>query len=66
MCGVNRKDRKRNIVTHKHLGIALIEDKTRENRLKWYEHMLMGYPDAIVKRGEMINVNNTRRGRGRF
>lgn len=37
----------------------------RENRLRWYEHVLMRPMDAIVKKDEMINSSGTRRGRRR-
>lgn len=33
----------------------------RDNRLRWYEHMFRRLTDIIFRRGEMINVNDTRR-----
>lgn len=44
------------------LGIILIDNKMRKNRLKLYEHMLMKHLDTIVLRDEIINfrTNNER------
>ena len=38
----------------------------RENHLRWYKHMLTRYLDAVIKRGEIINVSGMRRNRGRL
>ena len=34
----------------------------RENCSRWYELVLRRLPDAVFKRGEMININGTMRG----
>lgn len=43
----------------------MIDDKMRENRLRWYEYVLMRPPDVVVRRCEMTNIGGTRRGRER-
>lgn len=40
MYEVTRKNRKINIFIYEQLSIALIEDKMRENHLRWYGHVL--------------------------
>ena len=37
--GHTRMDRIRNEVIRSKVGVALIEDKVRENCLRWYEHI---------------------------
>ena len=39
MCGKIRKDRIRNANIFDMVGVALIEDKLRKNRLGWYGHV---------------------------
>src|SRR6218665_58663 len=40
--GVSLKDKKRNEVIRKTLGVACITDKIREARLRWYGHVMRG------------------------
>ena len=63
--GVTRKDYKKNIFIHEELGIVSIENKMRENCLKWYEHVLMRHSDVIVRKDKIINISGMRSGRGR-
>ena len=61
MCGVARKHRIKNIFICKQLGIILIEDKMRENRLRWYEHVLMRPTNMIVRKDKMILIETKKR-----
>ena len=45
------------------IGIALIENKLRENRLEWFELICHWPIDAIVRQINMIIDNNNTRGR---
>jgi len=44
MSGVMREDRIRNEYVRSSIGIMSIEDKMRDNRLKWFRH--------VMRRGE--------------
>ena len=39
MCGFTRLDRIRNEVIREKVGVALIEEKLRETRLRWFGHV---------------------------
>ena len=43
MCGKTRNDRIRNTNIRDIVEVAPIEDKLRENRLKWFGHMWQAY-----------------------
>ena len=45
--------------------MAPIGDKLRENRLRWFGHVSRRPIDAPVRKVEMININGSRKGRGR-
>ena len=45
-------------------GVASIEDKMREARLHWFEHIKRRSMDALVRRGETIVCSDHRRRRG--
>jgi len=38
MCGYTRLDKIRNVVIRERVGVAPLEDKLRETRLRWFEH----------------------------
>ena len=65
MYEVTKKHWKKNIFNHEQLGFTLIKDKMREDHLRWYRYMLKRPPNAVVKKDEIINVNGTRKDRGR-
>ena len=65
MCGKTRKDRVRNDHIREMVGVAPIEDKLRENRLRWFGHLYRRPREAVVRRGDAITVNGTAIGRGR-
>ena len=48
--GVSLKEKKRNEVIGKTLGVARIADKMRESRLRWYGHVTRREDENSVKR----------------
>jgi len=64
MCGYTRLDRIRNGVIRERVGVAPLEDKLRETRLRWFGHVKRSV-DAPVRRCEAIDLSCYRRGRGR-
>jgi hypothetical protein len=65
MCGHTRKDHMRNEVIRHKLGVAPIEEKMRESRLRWFGHVMRRPRDAPVRRIETWGVEGGKRGRGR-
>jgi len=64
MCGYTRMDRIRNGVIKDFVKVAPIEDKMRETRLRWFDHVKRRSVDAPVRRCERINIPEGKRGRG--
>ena len=64
MCGVTRADRIRNEHIRGSLGVADIKDKLRENRLRWYGHVVRRTEDNIVRRVLDMDLG-VKMGRGR-
>ncbi|CAH9118493.1 unnamed protein product [Cuscuta europaea] len=65
MCGHTRKDRLRNEVIRQKVGVAPIEDKMQESRLRWFGHVHRRPSDAPVRRLEGWGEESEKRGRGR-
>jgi len=65
MCGKTRKDRIRNEIIREKVGATKIEDKMRENRLRWYGHIQRRHLDVPVRKSDRIVVSGEARGRGR-
>ncbi|OIT40319.1 exocyst complex component sec6 [Nicotiana attenuata] len=65
MCGLTRLDKIRNEVIREKVGVALVEEKMREARLRWYGHVRRRSPDAPVRSCEQLAVVGASRGRGR-
>ncbi len=65
MCGHTRKDRLRNEVIREKLGVASIEDKMREHRLRWFGHVRRRPSVSPVRRVEEWIKEKVVRGRGR-
>ncbi|EXC32766.1 hypothetical protein L484_019880 [Morus notabilis] len=61
MSGHTRMDRIRNEVIRSKVGVAPIEDKVRENHLRWYGHVQRRSLDAPVRAWESIQIPSTRR-----
>ena len=56
MCGYTRLDRIRNGVIRERVGVAPLEDKLRETRLRWFGHVKRRSVDAPVRRREVIDL----------
>ena len=65
ICGHTRLDRIRNEVIRGKIGVASIEDKMREARLRWFGHIKRRPMNAPMRRGETIVCSDHRRRRGR-
>ncbi|XP_019256456.1 PREDICTED: uncharacterized protein LOC109234866, partial [Nicotiana attenuata] len=61
MCGCTRSDRIRNEDIRDRVGVASVEDKTRESRLRWFGHVKRRSIDAPVRRYERLAMENLRR-----
>ncbi|ONM30467.1 Retrovirus-related Pol polyprotein LINE-1 [Zea mays] len=65
ICGHTRLDRVRNDDIQDRLGVAPIEEKLIQHRLRWFGHVHRRPPEAPVHRGIIGRDNNVKRGRGR-
>ena len=65
MCGNTRRDKVRNEDIRTKIGVAFIEEKMRENRLRWFGHVRRRPTDAPVRRVERINLGQVKRAHGR-
>ena len=65
MCGHARKDRIRNEVIRNRVGVAPIEEKLVQHRLRWFGHVQRRPPEAPVNSGILRGFDNSKRGRGR-
>ncbi|XP_060182471.1 uncharacterized protein LOC132612165 [Lycium barbarum] len=62
MCGHTRSDRIRNEDIRDKVGVASMEDKMREARLRWFGHVKRRDTDAPVRRCERLAMDGFRRG----
>ncbi|KAG2546901.1 hypothetical protein PVAP13_9KG051657 [Panicum virgatum] len=60
-----RRDRVRNEVIRDMVGVAPIEEKLTQHRLRWLGHVQRRPPEAPVRNGVLERVDNVKRGRGR-
>ena len=58
-------DRVRNDDIRDRLGVAPIEEKLVQHRLRWFGHVQRRPSEASVHYGVLSQANNVRRGRGR-
>ncbi|VFQ61992.1 unnamed protein product [Cuscuta campestris] len=65
MSGKTRWDRISNEVIRRQVGMAPVEDRLREARLRWFGHVRRRDVDAPVRRCKRITVIGGSRGRGR-
>ncbi|XP_075079727.1 uncharacterized protein LOC142164959 [Nicotiana tabacum] len=65
MCGHTRKDKIRNEVIRDKVGVASMEAKLRELRLRWFGHVRRSDIDAPVRRCERLTMAGLRKGMGR-
>ena len=65
VCGHTRRDRVRNEDIRDRVGVAPIEEKLVQHRLRWFGHVQRRFPKAPVRSGVLKWADNVRRGRGR-
>jgi len=65
ICGHTRRDRVRNDEIRDRLGVAPIEEKLVQHRLRWFGHVQRRPPEAPVRSGILRRDSNMKRGRGR-
>ena len=65
ICGKTRKDRIRNIKIQRKVGVAPIDTKLREGRLRWFGHLQRRPTNAPTRKLDSIENEEIRRGRGR-
>ncbi|XP_009797977.2 uncharacterized protein [Nicotiana sylvestris] len=65
MCGYTRRDRIKNKAIRDRVGVASVENKMWESRLRWFGHVKRRRIDAPVMRCERLAMESLRRGRGR-
>ena len=64
-CEHTRRDRVRNEVIRDRVGVAPIEEKLTQHRLRWFGHVQRRPPEAPVRSGVLKHVDNGKKGRGR-
>ena len=65
ICGNTRKDRVRNDDIRERLGVAPVEEKLVQHRLRWFGHIQRRPAEAPVRSGVIRRSGNEKRGRGR-
>jgi hypothetical protein len=65
ICGHTKRDRVRNEDIKDRVGVAPIEEKLVQHRLRWFDHVHRRPPEAPVRSGVLDRVDSVRRGRGR-
>jgi len=64
-CGHTRWDRVQNEDIRDRVGVAPIEEKFIQYRLRWFGHVQWRLPEAPVRDGVIMRVDNVKRGRCR-
>ncbi|PVH65405.1 hypothetical protein PAHAL_2G485400 [Panicum hallii] len=64
-CGHTRRDRVRNEEIRDRVGVAPIEEKLIQHRLRWFGHVQRRPPEAPVRSGVLKRGDNVKRGRDR-
>jgi hypothetical protein len=64
-CGHTRRDRVRNDDIRDRVGVAPIEEKLIQHRLRWFKHVQRRPPKASVRSGVLKRADNVKSGRGR-
>jgi hypothetical protein len=63
ICGHTRKDQVRNNDIRKRLGVAPVEEKLVQHRLRWFGHMQRRPMDAPIHNGVIRRTGNKKRDR---
>jgi hypothetical protein len=64
-CGHTKRDRVRNDDIRDRVGVAPIEEKLIQHRLRWFRHVQWRPPEAPVCSGVLKRADNVKSGRGR-
>jgi hypothetical protein len=64
-CRHTRRDRVRNEEIRDRVGVAPVEEKLIQHRLRWFGHIQRRPPEAPVRSGVLKRDDNVKRGRGR-
>ena len=48
------------------IRVVPIDEKMRENRLKWFSHVQMRVINALLRKNKFIQVERIKKGRGRL
>jgi hypothetical protein len=65
ICGYTRRDRVRNDDIRERLGLAPVEEKLMQHRLRWFRHIQHRLADAPICNGIIRRTDNEKRDRGR-
>jgi hypothetical protein len=65
ICGHIRRDQVRNVDIRERLGVAPVEDKLVQHRLRWFGHMQRRPAHAPIHNGVIRRTGNKKRGRRR-
>ena len=65
MCGNTQRDKVRNEDIRTKIGVTSIQEKMRENRLRWFGHVRHRPIDVPVHRVERINLGQVKRAQER-
>jgi hypothetical protein len=65
ICGHTRRDRVRNDDIRERLGVAPVEEKLVQHRLRWFGHIQRRPVEAPIRNGVIRRTGNKKRGRGR-
>ena len=64
-CGHTRRDRVRNEAIRERVGVAQIEEKFTQHRLRLFRHVQRRPSEAPLRSGVLKRVDKVKRGRGR-
>jgi hypothetical protein len=65
ICDHTRRDRVRNDDIRERLGVAPVEEKLVQHRLRWFRHMQRRPAEAPIRNRVIRRTSNKKRGRGR-
>jgi hypothetical protein len=64
ICGHTRGDRVQNDDIRERLGVAPVEEKLMQHRLRWFGHIQRRPAEAPIRNGVIRQTGNEKRGRG--
>jgi hypothetical protein len=65
ICGHTRRDRVQNDDICERLGMAPVEEKLVQHRLRWFGHIQQRSAEALIRNGVIRRTGNEKRDRGR-